>query len=182
MEAVPLKSFDVDIALTGFSMTEMLANESLYAEMKTASEPEKILFSEESIAILRATFKPDTKMAIELDAVSSEGNGDAAVDLWFTGNGSDDGYTGMATLGDLAKAFAGTADVDIDKAALMLTPLGQMLDHPMAQAYLTITENKVATKANLDKLVLKVNEQVIPLDLMAGEKLKMPLQDVLKQF
>jgi len=113
---------------------------------------------------------------------SSEGDGDAAVDLWFAGNGSDDGYTGMVTTGDLAKSIAGTAVVDIDKSALMNTPLGGMLEHPMAQAYLTVTENKVTLNANLDQLVLKLNEQIIPLELMAGDMLNMPLEALQQQM
>jgi len=173
--ALPLKSFIADLALTGFSMQELIANESFFEELKTASKPEKFLLSEKAAGIMRATFKPDTKLAIKLDATSSEGNGNADADVWFAGNGSDDGYTGMVTVGDLAKSFAGTAVGDIDKPALMLTPLGSMLEHPMAQAYLTITDDKVTLNATLDKLILKLNEQIIPLDLMAGEALNRPL-------
>jgi len=176
VEAVPLKSFNADMTLAGFSMTELLANDSFLEALKAGGKPEDILLSEESIEIMRATFKPNTKLAIKLDAQSSEGNGNAAADFWFAGNGSGDGYTGMVTIGDLAKSFAGTAVVDIDKSALMLTPLGEMLEHPMAQAYLTITENKVTTNVNLEKLILKVNEQLIPLDLMAGDVLERPLE------
>jgi len=182
IEAVPLKSADVAVALTGFSIKDLIANETFFEEFKTASKPEELIFSGQGLELLRATFKPDTKMAIKLDATSTEGDGNAAVDLWFSGNGSDDGYTGMATAGDLAKSIAGTAVVDVDRAAIMMTPLGGMLEHPMAQAYLTVTEDKVSLNANLDKLVLKLNEQVIPLELMAGDMLNMPLEDLLKQM
>jgi len=180
VDAIPLESFDVDLALTGFSITEMMANEAFFKEMQSVDKPEELLFSAKGIELLRATFKPDTKMAIKLDAKSTEGDGNAAVDLWFTGNGSDDGYTGMATTGDLAKSIAGSASIDIDKAAIMLTPLGGMLEHPMAQAYVTVTEDKVMMNANLDQLVLKVNEQMIPLEMMAGDMMNMPLEMLLE--
>jgi len=176
VEAIPLKSFDADMTLAGFSMTELMANDSLLEALKAGGKPEDILLSDESVEIMRATFKPDTKLTIKLDAESSEGNGNAAADFWFAGNDSDDGYTGMVTVGDLAKSFAGTAVLYVDKSALMLTPLGEMLEHPMAQAYLTITENNVTMNASLEKLILKVNEQVIPLDLMAGDVLERPLE------
>ncbi len=182
VEALPLKSFDAAVALTGFSVTEMMANEAFIEQFKTTARPEELLFSEKGLEIMRATFKPDTKMAIKLNAVSVDGDGDAAVDLWFTGNGSDDGYTGMVTAGDLAKSYAGTAVIDIDKSALMSTPLGGMLEHPMAQAYLTVTEDKVTLNATLEELILKLNEQIIPLELMAGEMLNMPLEALLQQM
>jgi len=178
IESIPLQSFLVDMALTGFSTTEMMANQSFYEDLKAAKNPEEILFSEKSIEIMRASIKPDTKLAIKFNAKSSEGNGNTWIDFRFTGNGTDDGYTGMVTTGDLAKSFAGSAVVNIDKSALMLTPLGDMLEHPMAQAYLTITEDKVTLNANLEKMVLKLNEQVIPLDLMAGDMLDMPLESL----
>jgi len=178
--AVPLKSFDLGMALTGFSIEEMLANESFFKEFQSSSNPEELLFSEKGLELMRATIKPDTKIAVKLDAVSTDGNGNAAIDLWFTGNGSDDGYTGMATTGDLAKSIAGTAVADIDKSVIMMTPLGGMLEHPMAQAYLTITEDKIKLNANLEQLVLKLNDQVIPLEMMAGGMLNMPLESMLQ--
>jgi len=177
---VPLQAFDFETALTGFSVKDMMANQELFEEISAADNPEEIMFGPKGLELLRATFKPDTKLAVKLNAISSDGNGDAAVDLWFAGNGSDDGYTGMVTAGDLAKSFAGTAVVDVDKAAIMNTPLGGMLEEPMAQAYLTITDDKVILNANLDKLVLKVNEQMIPLELMAGDMLEMPLEALLQ--
>jgi len=182
IEAVPLESADLAVALTGFSIEDLIANESFFNELKNVKDPEELMFSGKGLELVRATLKPDTKMAIKLDATSSEGDGNAAVDLWFTGNGSDDGYTGMATAGDLAKSIAGTAVIDVDKAAIMMTPLGGMLEQPMVQAYLTVTEDKVSLNANLDKLVLKLNEQIIPLELMAGDMLNMPLEDLLQQM
>jgi len=164
IETLPLKSFDTAIALSGFSIKDMMANESFYEQFKTTTKPEEILLSEQGIEILRSTFKPDTKIAVKLDAES------------------DDGYSGMVNVGDLAKSIAGIAVIDIDKSALMNTPLGGMLEHPMAQAYLTVTEDKVTLNANLDKLVLKLNEQIIPLELMAGDMLNMPLEALQQQM
>ncbi len=182
VEALPLKSFDAAMALSGFSIKDMMANESFYKEFKSATRPEELLFSEKGIEILRATFKPDTKVAVKLDAVSTEGDGNAVVDLWFAGNGSDDGYTGMVTTGDLAKSIAGTALIDIDRSALMNTPVGQMLEHPMAQIYLSVTEDKVTLNADLDNMILKLNGQAIPLELMAGDILNMPLETLQQQM
>jgi len=177
--AVPLKSFDSEISLTGFSTKDLLANNSFFDELKNADKPEKLILSEKGAELARGTLKPDTKLAIKLDAKSIDGNGDATADVWFAGNGSDDGYTGMLTVGDFAKSFAGTASVDIDKAAIMQTPLSAMLDHPLAKTYLIITEDKIKLDANLESLILKINEQIIPLDLMAGEALNRPLKDIL---
>jgi len=180
VEAIPLKSLDFGVALTGFSMTEMLANKSFYQELQNARDPGEYLFTGKGLEIMRATFKPDTKMALKMDAKSSDGDGNAAIDLWFAGNGSDDGYTGMATAGDLAKAIAGTAVADIDKSVIMMTPLGGMLEHPMAQAYLTVGEDNVSLNATLEALVLKLNDQIIPLELMAGDMLSVPLEALLE--
>lgn len=176
--STPLKSFDLAIAISGFSINDLMNNETFYKEFKISNKPEELLFSKEGIEILRATFPPDTKMSIALDAVSTDGNGNAAVDLWMAGNGSDDGYTGIATTGDLAKLIAGTALINVDKSAVMNTPLGGMLEHPMAQAYLTVSEDKVTLNASLDKLVLKLNEQIIPLELLAGDMLNIPLESL----
>ena len=182
VESLPLKSFNAAMALSGFSINDLMNNETFYKQFKLSNKPEELLFSEEGIEILRATFPTDTNMNIELDAISTEGNGNAAVNLRIAGNGSDDGYTGMFTTGDLAKAISGTALIDVDKSALMSTPLGGMLEHPIAKAYLTVTEDKVTVNASLDKLVLKLNEQMIPLELMAGDMLNIPLESLQKQM
>jgi len=179
---VPLESVDFGLGLSGFSLTEIMSNQAFFEEFKNVDNPAEYFLSEKGLQILRATLKPNTKMAVKLDATSAEGDGNAAVDLWFAGNGSADGYTGMATTGDLAKSIAGRAIGEIDKSALMNTPVSGMLEHPMAQAYLTVTEDKVKLNANLDKLVLKLNEQVIPLEMMAGGMLNLPLDSLLQQF
>lgn len=180
IDQVPLKSFDMDMVLSGFSIADIIANDAFFEELKNANNPEELIFSEKGLELIRATLQPDTKMSVKLDAVSTEGNGNAAIDLRFAGNGSDDGYTGMLTTGDLAKSIAGTAAVNVDKAAIMKTPLGGMLEQPLVQAYLNITEDKVSLNADLDQLLLKVNGQMIPLELMAGEMLQMPLEALLK--
>jgi len=178
-DVIPLESFDIDITTTGFSIKELIANEYFINQVQAANNPAELLLSDQGLELIRATIQPETKIAVKFDATSTEGNSSAAVDLWFTGNGSDDGYTGMVTTGDLAKTIAGTAVADIDKATLMLTPLGSMLEQPMVQAYATVTDDKVMLNANLDNLILKLDKQVIPLEFLAGGMLKRPLESLL---
>ena len=175
----PIRSANIKSELSGFSMKEMMANADFYTQMKDSSNPEQLLFSGKGLQIMRDTFRPGTKLSVTGNAEAIDGDIDAKINLWFTGNGSDDGYTGMVTTGDLAKAFAATANITADKAPLMATPLGEMLQNPLALMYLSITDDQVSLNANLDKLTLEVNGQMLPLELMGGEMLQMPLEMLL---
>ena len=175
-EELPIKSFDFNTALNGFSVEKMKSHTAFLVRLQNAADPAEVLLSPEGLDMIRSTFTPGTKLALDLKADSTEGDTDGDVSIWFTGNDSDDGYTGMETVGDLAKAIAGTANIELDRSLLALSPMGQMLDDPIAQAYLTITDDKVILKANLDKLVLQLNDQMLPLELMGGEILQMPLE------
>ncbi len=175
-QEVPLNSMSAESTLSGFSVKEMIANYDFYKDLPTMDNPEEIMFSPKSIEILRATFIPDTSLNTSLKVNTTDGDVDADINIWFAGNGSEDGYTGMQTIGDLAKAIAGTATANADRSALNATPLGMMLDEPMAQIYLTVTEDTVTLNAELEELLLRLNQQVLPLEMMAGEMLNMPLE------
>jgi len=179
---IPLKSANIESTLTGFSVQSMIDNQDFYKDLHKMENPERHFFSEKGIQILRETFVPDTKLSLVINAESVDGDADADVQLWFAGNGSDDGYTGMVTAGDLAKAFSGKANVKADRSAIEATPAGMMLEEPMAQIYLNITDDSVSLDAELEKLLLQVNGQAIPLELMAGEMLQMPLEFALQMM
>lgn len=173
---LPLQSFDFNTALSGFSVEKIRSHTAFLVRLQEAADPTQILMSPEGIDMLRSTFTPGTKLAMDVKADSTEGNTDGKLNIWFTGNGTADGYTGMKTVGDLAKAIAGTANIEMDRSLLALSPMGEMLDDPIAQAYLTITDDSVILNADLDKLILKLNDQMLPLELMGGEMLQMPLE------
>jgi len=177
-DEIPLQSANLETAITGFSLTEVIANADYFAGIQTADNPDELLFTGKGLTLIRSMFPPDTKLSISGDAESTDGGIDANIDLWFTGNGSADGYAGMVTIADLAKAFAGTVNITADKEAIMASPLGEMISHPFALLYLKITDDEVILNANLDKLQLDVNGQAIPLELMAGEMLQAPLSTV----
>lgn len=179
-DLVPLKSLDFNTEIAGFSIDYLLANANAFKNLKTGNDVEAWLQTQEFVTMMRETLVPDTSLSLETNAATTEGNADAAIKLWFAGNGSADGYTGMATTGDLARAIAGTASIKADKSALMSTPLGEMLNDPIAQIYLKITNDTVSVDAKLQELLLTINEQILPIELMAGELLQMPLETLLE--
>jgi len=77
-------------------------------------------------------------------------------------------------------AIAGTSAISVDRALIEETQYSERLDEPFVQHYLSINEDKVTANIALDKLVLKLNKQVIPLQLMAAGPLKMPLTELVK--
>jgi len=172
---VPLKSVDLTTELADFSIDEALANADLFRTLKTSEDFATWVQTDEFVSLLRATFIPDTSISINANAKTTQGDADAAIKLWFAGNGTADGYTGMVTTGDLAKAIAGTAKIHADKSALMMTPLGGMLEDSIAQIYLKITDDTVSLDAKLEELILTLNGQMLPLEFMAGDVLQMPL-------
>ncbi len=178
-DAIPLRSLDLKSAVTGFQVKALIANADYFAGITSSDEPDKLLFTGKGLEIIRATFPPDTRITIDATADTLDGAIDAKIKLWFAGNGSPDGYTGMVTVGDLAKAFAATININADKSAIIASPLGELLGHPFALLYLNITDDKVILNASLDRLSLLVNGQTLPLELMAGEMLTVPLKNAI---
>lgn len=179
-EFIPLQSIAFNSEIANFSIDETLANADLFKTLKTGDDFAAWVKTEEFVSLLRATFIPDTSMTMDVSAKTTEGDTDANIKLWFAGNGTADGYTGMVTTGDLARSISGTAKIDADKSALMMTPLGEMLDHPIALIYLKITDETVSLDATLEELLLTVNGQKLPIEFMAGKALQLPLEVLLQ--
>lgn len=181
-DQIPVQSFNINSNLSGFSMDKFIENPSFFEELQSANDLNKEELMLKLVDIMRGTFPPDSKLALNGIAETVNGDIDARINAWFTGNGSADGYTGMVTTGDLAKAFAATVDISADKAALNGTPIAELLENPLAFLYLTITDETVSLNATLDQLDLVVNNQSIPLEMMAGEMLQLPLEALLEMY
>lgn len=177
---VPLQFLDLNTEFAGFSIDYILENKDIFKRLTKKDDLDAWLKTEEFASTMRYTVVPETSFSINANAKTTDGDADAAIKLWFAGNGTADGYTGMATTGDLAKAVAGTSTFYADRSVLMNTPLGKMLDDPIAQIYLKITDETVSVDAKLQNLLLTLNEQILPLELMAGKMLQLPLETLLE--
>lgn len=183
-DILPTKALYLKTSWADFSLDGIAENEAFFKKLQASDNPDPFDNEElalEFIKIARSTFPPDTNMAIVGRMETTDGDINADIKARFEGNGSADGYTGMVTIGDLARAFSASVDIDADRAALAGTPVAQMIENPFALMYLTITDETVGLNATLNQLELIVNKQTIPLELMAGEMLQQPLSAILEK-
>jgi len=118
---------------------------------------------------------PGSALHYGLELGNSEGDAKAFTKVVFQGFDDSSDPDTKATVGDLLGALTGQLDLNADLSAIAMTPLPMLLGSPGISDWLVNDGETISSKITLEKLVINANGNPIPLEMMLGEMLQMPL-------
>jgi len=165
-----------NLAMNGFS--EVMKISATLNDQAFTDEPEAAL--EHVAEAYKQLIVPGSGLHYGLELGNSEGDAKAFAKVVFEGsdaaNATDaSAFDSMATVGDLVGALSAQADLDADLSAVAMTPIPVLLGSPGISDWLVNDGETISSKITLEDLVLNVNGNPIPLEMMLGEMLQMPL-------
>ena len=118
---------------------------------------------------------PGAEATFALHLGNAGGDADARATVLFEGDGSGAGLASLVTVGDLARATRTTLALDVDEAAVAITPAAMFLDPAALAPWVVSDGTRYTADIVLDDLIVDVNGVPMSLEDMAGEALAAPL-------
>lgn len=166
-------STDIDnLDMNGFSQYMSFAAK-LSDDEAIASDP--IAFMSEMVDVYKAIFTPGSGLQYGLELNNADGAVKASTSVIFKGDGSTSGSENIATVGDLIAAMTGKLDIDADLAALAMTPLPILLNDPSMAQWIVNDGETVKTRISVEDMIIDINGNPLPLEMMLGDMLQTPL-------
>lgn len=178
---LPINNASLDVQMEGMLIEGMRQYNSVMSTFN--ADPERLLddsdFSADMINAFREMFAPGTAVTYALALDNSDGNVKADIRLAMKDASAEgmsaDALKNVVTGRDLLNILTLDGTLNADTAALAQTPVMMMLDG--AGEFITVTDESITSKVSLDGTTLTVNGVELPLDLMSGGMLDVPVSD-----
>ena len=169
------------LGIEGIERINALESQILAADVSAdatdTTDPQQLL--KDYVNAFGALVKPGAYVGYELSLSNAGGTADSSITATFDGDDSTSGYdlltSSSATRGDLLRAIKIEVSLNAPDAALALTPVGMFIDPAMLAPFIVANASGLTSNIVVDDLVADVNGEQMPLELMLGEQLTMPL-------
>ena len=156
-------------AATAFDVAMLSADESVMEEALASY-----------LSAVGGMLRPGLSIDYGLELANAGGRATADYAMSWAGPEGRTGLDGLETVGDLARAVKVSATIDVDDGALALTPAAMFVDADALAPWVVRDADGYRADLSIDNLVMDLNGQPMPLEMMAGEALDMSLEGLLE--
>ena len=178
---IPLDSISFEAQYNDLLLAGMHEYGALMSNVSATDAARDDEFAGKLVTAVRNMMQPGSGSQLQLKLANSDGEVDVDLGLGLkdaSASGmSDEALDNIVTGRDLLNLVAFTANLDADRAALAQTPIPTMLG--VAGDYITVDEDSITSRVNLEGANLNINGVVMPLDVLAGGMLDVPLADLM---
>lgn len=161
------------INLDGFSQYMTTMSDLAYGSDLDTMDPAELLAS--MADAYKGLIVPGASVEERIGFTNDGGRVAASASIRFDGDGTASGYDSLQTVGNLLSALSANIMLDADAAALDMTPAVMFMGSPPLDTWIVNNGVSYTSDVTFKDLIVDINGNALPLEMMLGEALDMPL-------